>query len=49
MDINTLRNSYQQIIIFDTEYTAWEGAKERNWSGSGEHREIVQIAAVKID
>jgi inhibitor of KinA sporulation pathway (predicted exonuclease) len=38
-----------QIIIFDTEFTAWEGSVQRNWSLSWEHREIIQIAAVKVD
>lgn len=36
------------IIIFDTEYTAWEGSQERNWSEEDEYKEIVQIAAIKI-
>jgi len=36
------------IIVFDFEYTAWEGSKARNWSGPGEHREIIQIAAIKL-
>ena len=40
---------YNQLVIFDTEFTTWEGAKERDWSGLNEHREIVQIAAQKID
>lgn len=39
----------KQVIIFDTEFTTWEGAMARKWSGSNEHREIVQIAAQKID
>lgn len=38
-----------QIIIFDTEFTAWEGSAQRNWSLDWEHREIIQIAAVKVD
>jgi inhibitor of KinA sporulation pathway (predicted exonuclease) len=38
-----------QIIIFDTEFTAWEGSAQRNWSFDWEHREIIQIAAVKVD
>lgn len=38
----------KEIIVFDTEYTAWEGSEERNWSEPNEHREIVQIGAVKI-
>lgn len=41
--------SESQIVIFDTEYTTWEGAFERNWSGVGEYREIVQIGAIKIN
>lgn len=40
---------YNQIVVFDTEFTTWEGARERAWSGMGEHREVVQIAAQKID
>ncbi|MEK7658960.1 MAG: 3'-5' exonuclease [Patescibacteria group bacterium] len=37
------------IIIFDTEYTTWEGAPEREWGDLGEHRELVQIGAIKIN
>jgi len=40
---------YDKIVIFDTEFTSWEGALERGWSGPNEHREIVQVAAQKID
>lgn len=36
------------MILFDFEYTAWEGSKARNWSEPWEHREIIQIAAVRI-
>lgn len=35
--------------VYDLEFTAWEGSRERRWSLSGERREIVQIGAVKID
>ncbi len=35
-------------IQWDTEYTSWEGAHARNWTGPGELREIVQIAAIRI-
>lgn len=38
-----------QIVIFDTEFTAWEGSKERNWSLNWEHREVIQVAAVKVE
>lgn len=39
----------QTIVLFDTEYTCWEGSRERNWSGPNEHREIVQIGALRVD
>jgi inhibitor of KinA sporulation pathway (predicted exonuclease) len=38
-----------QIVIFDTEFTAWQGSADRNWSLDWEHREIIQIAAVKVE
>jgi inhibitor of KinA sporulation pathway (predicted exonuclease) len=37
------------VTVFDTDYTTWEGAKERNWSGKNEHREIFRLTALKID
>jgi inhibitor of KinA sporulation pathway (predicted exonuclease) len=37
------------VIIFDLEYTAWEGSWQRGWSREWEHREIVQIGAVRVD
>jgi inhibitor of KinA sporulation pathway (predicted exonuclease) len=36
-------------IIVDTEYTTWPGALESGWSLPDQHREIVQIAAVRVD
>ena len=36
-------------VVFDLEYTAWKGSLERGWSRLKEHREIVQIGAVKLD
>lgn len=38
-----------EIIIVDTEYTTWEGARESGWSKPDQHREIVQIAAIRFD
>uniref|UniRef100_A0A6C0CQQ1 Exonuclease domain-containing protein n=1 Tax=viral metagenome TaxID=1070528 RepID=A0A6C0CQQ1_9ZZZZ len=38
----------ETFIIFDTEFTAWEGSQERSWSSENEHRELVQISAFKI-
>jgi inhibitor of KinA sporulation pathway (predicted exonuclease) len=37
------------LIIVDTEYTTWPGALESGWSVPGQHREIVQIGAIKVD
>jgi inhibitor of KinA sporulation pathway (predicted exonuclease) len=39
----------ESIIFLDTEYTAWLGSMERNWSAIGEYRELVQIGAVRVD
>jgi inhibitor of KinA sporulation pathway (predicted exonuclease) len=36
------------IILFDFEYTAWEGSQARKWSEPWEHREIIQIAAIRV-
>jgi inhibitor of KinA sporulation pathway (predicted exonuclease) len=38
-----------RAVIFDLEFTAWEGSMATRWSRSGEHREVVQIGAVKLD
>ncbi len=37
------------FVIFDSEFTAWKGSWENNWSRPGEHREIIQIAAAIVD
>ena len=42
-------NDKCSLIIFDTEFTAWQGSMQRNWSLDWEHREIIQIAAVKVE
>lgn len=36
-------------VVFDLEFTAWEGSRERRWSLPGEKTEVVQIGAVKLD
>jgi len=38
-----------EIVIFDTEFTAWPGSRERSWSEPWEARELIQLAAVKLD
>jgi inhibitor of KinA sporulation pathway (predicted exonuclease) len=37
------------IIIFDLEFTAWVGSQKRDWSGEHEHKEIVEIGAVRVN
>ncbi len=36
-------------IVFDLEFTAWEGSMEHHWLRPGEFKEVVQIGAVKLD
>jgi inhibitor of KinA sporulation pathway (predicted exonuclease) len=36
-------------VVFDLEFTAWEGSVAHRWSRPGEFTEIVQIGAVKVD
>ena len=36
-------------VVFDLEFTAWQGSMEARWMRPGEHKEIVQIGAVKLD
>jgi inhibitor of KinA sporulation pathway (predicted exonuclease) len=38
----------KSIVVFDSEWTTWEGALERRWSGPGEEIEIVQIGMAKL-
>lgn len=38
-----------EVVVFDTEFTAWAGSMARAWSGPGEHKEIIQIGAVILD
>jgi inhibitor of KinA sporulation pathway (predicted exonuclease) len=36
------------LVVFDLEFTAWEGSHTTGWSRPGEFREIVQIGAVRL-
>jgi inhibitor of KinA sporulation pathway (predicted exonuclease) len=38
-----------EVVVFDTEFTAWAGSIARAWRGPGEHKEIIQIGAVILD
>jgi inhibitor of KinA sporulation pathway (predicted exonuclease) len=37
------------VVVFDLEFTAWEGSMESRWTRPGELTEVVQIGAVKLD
>ena len=34
------------FVLWDTEYTSWQGAQARNWSLPGEHRELIHKIGV---
>jgi inhibitor of KinA sporulation pathway (predicted exonuclease) len=36
-------------VIFDLEFTAWEGSMASRWTRPGELTEVIQIGAVKLD
>ena len=36
------------FVIYDTEYTTWEGAMARKWLGDNEYKEVIQIGALKV-
>lgn len=38
-----------KFVLYDSEYTSWQGAQEREWTGPHEYREIVQMGAIKVD
>jgi inhibitor of KinA sporulation pathway (predicted exonuclease) len=37
-----------EFVLFDLEYTAWQHSQERKWSDPGEHREVIQIGAIRV-
>ena len=42
-------SGHDVVVVFDAEYTSWEGSVARGWSGPGEDMEVVEIGAVKLD
>ncbi len=43
------RDDGSELVLYDLEYTAWEGSLKRNWSEEWEHREIVEIGAIRVN
>ncbi len=37
------------IVLYDTEFTSWEGAAASDWAEPWQYKEIVQLAAMKVD
>ncbi|MBV2353744.1 exonuclease domain-containing protein [Streptomyces sp. J2-1] len=36
------------FVLYDLEFTSWEGALAQDWGGEGQFREIVQIGALRV-
>ena len=52
VDVEWLKSSVAaggRLAVFDLEYTTWEGAAARRWSGPGEYFEVVQIGAIVLE
>ncbi len=39
----------KRVVVFDLEFTSWEGSLARGWDRPNEYKELVQIGAVKLD
>lgn len=37
-----------ELILYDTEFTAWPGSNRRGWNQPWEHKELIQLAAVRV-
>src|ERR1700742_5334254 len=36
-------------VVYDLEFTAWDGSMANRWSRPGEYTELVQIGAVRVN
>lgn len=43
-----MKKRVHRPVIFDLEFTAWDGSLQSGWTRPGEFREVVQIGAVKL-
>lgn len=39
----------RHAVIYDLEFTAWEGSMRHRWLRPGEFKEVVQIGAIRVD
>ncbi len=37
-----------EFVLFDLEWTSWEGFMQSNWQMPGKYREVIQIGALKV-
>jgi inhibitor of KinA sporulation pathway (predicted exonuclease) len=40
--------SIPAFVVYDLEFTAWDGVMARKWMAPGEFKEVIQIGAVKV-
>jgi inhibitor of KinA sporulation pathway (predicted exonuclease) len=45
----SLRSNPAYAVVYDLEFTAWDGSQGRKWMAPGEYKEVIQIGAVKVD
>jgi inhibitor of KinA sporulation pathway (predicted exonuclease) len=38
-----------EVVVYDLEFTAWEGSMAERWLRPGQFREVTQIGAVRLD
>jgi inhibitor of KinA sporulation pathway (predicted exonuclease) len=43
------RGNRPYAVVYDLEFTAWEGSQGRKWMAPGEYKEVIQIGAVRVD
>jgi len=43
------RSGRSYAVVYDLEFTAWDGSQGRKWMAPGEYKEVIQIGAVKVD
>jgi inhibitor of KinA sporulation pathway (predicted exonuclease) len=43
------REARTRVVVFDLEFTAWDGSLARGWNRAFELKELAQIGAVKFD
>jgi len=45
----SLQHGAAYAVVYDLEFTAWDGSMARKWMAPGEFKEVIQIGAVKVN